>query len=63
MPSLSVAFAVSVMFAGAPKVAPADGLVRFTLGGTLFGAVPAVRKLETGPSAETNAIVFDTIFL
>jgi hypothetical protein len=28
----------------------------------LFGAVPAVLKLQTGPSAVTNAIVFETIF-
>ena len=60
VPSLSWAEAVTAIVAGAVKVAP--GLVMLTVGGVLFGAVPAVVKLHTGPSAVTCAIVFDTIF-
>jgi hypothetical protein len=41
VPSLSLALAVSVMLAGALKVAPPAGLVRLTLGGTL-GALTVI---------------------
>jgi hypothetical protein len=61
-PSLSLADAETATVAGAVKVAPADGLVIDTDGAMLFGAVPAVVKLHTGPSAVMCAIVFETIF-
>ena len=35
LPSLSAALAVTVMVAGAVKVAPSAGAVRLTVGGTL----------------------------
>ena len=60
MPSLSPADALSPIVAGATNVAPFAGFVSATVGG-LFGG-PAVVKLQTGPSAVMNAIVFDTIF-
>jgi hypothetical protein len=51
------------MLAGAEYDDPLDGLVSDTVGG-LFGGggPPAVVKLQRGPDAVRNAIVFDTIF-
>jgi hypothetical protein len=60
---VSLAEALMVIFAGAAKDAPFDGLVIDAAGGLFVGAgVPAVVKRHTGPSAGTCAMVFDTIF-